>query len=104
MRVPAFALAEIAFLASLTSVNSEVSQLAAQGLRCIAQAERHPNAPVNPRLTEEERSKRNPIYEQLGDPSVVIVGKPLYTDRQVLCIDAGQVVFRNRNVSENFCA
>ncbi|KAL4081516.1 hypothetical protein V8B97DRAFT_1923406 [Scleroderma yunnanense] len=75
MRVPAFALAEITFLVSLTSVNSEVSQLAAQGLRSIAQAERHPNAPINTGLTEEERSKRNPIYEQLGDPSVVIVGR-----------------------------
>lgn len=57
-------------------MNSEVSQLAAQGLRLIAQAERHPDAPVNMGLTEEERSKRNPIYEQLGDPSVVVVGKP----------------------------
>ncbi|KAG6336483.1 hypothetical protein ID866_2597 [Astraeus odoratus] len=74
-RVPAFALAEIAFLVSLTSVNSEVSQIAAQALRTIAQAERHPQAPINLGLTEEERSKRNPIYEQLGDPSVVFVGR-----------------------------
>ncbi|KAI6152285.1 hypothetical protein BKA82DRAFT_4387651 [Pisolithus tinctorius] len=74
-RLPAFALTEIAFLVSLTSANSEVSQLAAQGLRSIAQAERHPKAPINTGLTEEERSKRNPIYEQLGDPSVVIVGR-----------------------------
>ncbi|KAF9226729.1 hypothetical protein BS17DRAFT_500836 [Gyrodon lividus] len=74
-RVPAFALSEISFLVSLTSVNSDVSQLAAQGLRLIAQAERHPDAPANMGLTEEEKSKRNPIYEQLGDPSVVIVGR-----------------------------
>ncbi|KAF9238786.1 hypothetical protein BU15DRAFT_88233 [Melanogaster broomeanus] len=74
-RVPAFALSEISFLVSLTSVNSGVSQLAAQGLRLIAQAERHPDAPVNTGLAEEERSKRNPIYEQLGDPSVVVVGR-----------------------------
>lgn len=73
-RVPAFAMAEIAFLVSLTSVSSDVSQLAAQGLRLIAQAERQPGAPVNHGLTEEERSKRNPIYEQLGDPRIVIVG------------------------------
>jgi hypothetical protein len=73
-RVPAFAMCEIAFLVSLTSVSSDVSQLAAQGLRLIAQAERQPGAPVNHGLTEEERSKRNPIYEQLGDPSVIIVG------------------------------
>ncbi|KAG1752509.1 uncharacterized protein EDB91DRAFT_1102988 [Suillus paluster] len=74
-RVPAFAMSEIAFLVSLTSVNSDVSQLAAQGLRLIAQAERQSEAPVNHGLTEEERSKRNPIYEQLGDPSVIIVGR-----------------------------
>ncbi|KAG2156346.1 hypothetical protein DEU56DRAFT_231415 [Suillus clintonianus] len=74
-RVPAFAMSEIAFLVSLTSVSSDVSQLAAQGLRLIAQAERQPGAPVNDGLTEEERSKRNPIYEQLGDPSVIIVGR-----------------------------
>ncbi|KAI6130277.1 hypothetical protein EDD16DRAFT_1541379 [Pisolithus croceorrhizus] len=74
-RLPAFALTEIAFLVSLTSANSEVSQLAAQGLRSIAQAERHPKAPINTGLTEEERSKRNPIYEQLGDPGVVIVAR-----------------------------
>ncbi|KAG0709913.1 hypothetical protein DFH29DRAFT_1012634 [Suillus ampliporus] len=74
-RVPAFAISEIAFLVSLTSVSSDVSQLAAQGLRLIAQAERQPGAPVNHGLTEEERSKRNPIYEQLGDPSVIIVGR-----------------------------
>ncbi|KAH7887502.1 hypothetical protein F5I97DRAFT_2056906 [Phlebopus sp. FC_14] len=74
-RVSAFAMSEIAFIVSLTSANSDVSQLAAQGLRLIAQAERHPDAPVNPGLTEEEWSKRNPIYEQLGDPSVVIVGR-----------------------------
>jgi hypothetical protein len=60
-------------------VNSDVSQLAAQGLRLIAQAERHPDAPVNMGLTEEERSKRNPIYEQLGDPSVVIVGESTWS-------------------------
>lgn len=63
-------------------MNSEVSQLAAQGLRLIAQAERHPDAPVNMGLTDEERSKRNPIYEQLGDPSVVVVGE-LTDDRNV---------------------
>lgn len=69
-------------------MNSEVSQLAAQGLRLIAQAERHPDAPVNMGLTEEERSKRNPIYEQLGDPSVVVVGKS--SDRRIAPINMGK--------------
>jgi len=89
---------EIAFLVSLTSVSSDVSQLAAQGLRLIAQAERHPGAPVNHGLTEEERSKRNPIYEQLGDPRVVIVGEHFssscFFSVQVLL----QVVCESRNV------
>ncbi|KAH7931340.1 hypothetical protein BV22DRAFT_1124264 [Leucogyrophana mollusca] len=74
-RAPAFAMAEIAFLVSLTSVNSEVSQFAAQGLRLIAQADRQLGTPIKDDLTEEDRSKRNPVYEQLGDPSVIIVGR-----------------------------
>ncbi|KAH0828799.1 hypothetical protein J3R83DRAFT_3247 [Lanmaoa asiatica] len=74
-RVPAFALSEISFLVLLSSLNSEVSQLAAQGLRLIAQAECHPDALVNMGLTGEEWSKRNLIYEQLGDPGVVVVGR-----------------------------
>ncbi|EIW76207.1 hypothetical protein CONPUDRAFT_64047 [Coniophora puteana RWD-64-598 SS2] len=73
-RVYAFAMAEIAFLVSLTSASSDVTQLAAQGLRMIAQAERQPGAPVNNGFTEEDRSRRLPIYEQLGDPHIVIVG------------------------------
>ncbi|KAG1726780.1 hypothetical protein EDD22DRAFT_1017900 [Suillus occidentalis] len=40
--VPAFAMCEIAFLVSLASASSDVSQLAAQGFRLIAQAERQP--------------------------------------------------------------
>lgn len=74
-RVPAFALAEIAFLVSLTSANSNVSNLAAKGLRLLSYAERQPEAPVNYTVSDEDRSKRNPIYEQLGDPKVLIVGK-----------------------------
>lgn len=73
-RVPAFALAEIAFLVSLTSADKGVSQLAAQGLRCIAQAECQ-GGPVNSGVPEEERSKRHAVYEQLGDPNVVVVGE-----------------------------
>jgi hypothetical protein len=73
-RVPAFALAEIGFLIYLTSADSQVSHLAAKGLRLLSHAERQPDAPVNMTVTDEDRSKRNPIYEQLGDPKVMIVG------------------------------
>jgi hypothetical protein len=73
-RIPAFALAQIAFLICLTSADNHVSQTAAQCLRLIAHAERQPGAPVNPYISDEELSKRNPIYEQLGDPNVTIIG------------------------------
>ncbi|KAG5638079.1 hypothetical protein H0H81_001929 [Sphagnurus paluster] len=74
-RVPAFVLAEIAFLVALTSADSNVSQLAAKGLRFLANAERQRGAPVNQAISDEDRSKRNPIYEQLGDPKVMVVGR-----------------------------
>jgi len=73
-RIPAFALAEVAFLVELTSADNDISHLAAKGLRLLAYAERQPNAPVNTSVTEEDRSKRNPIYEQLGDPKITIAG------------------------------
>ncbi|EMD40361.1 hypothetical protein CERSUDRAFT_148314 [Gelatoporia subvermispora B] len=80
-RVPAFALAEIAFLVALTSADSTVSLTAAHCLRLIAQAERMPNAPISSTLSEEERVKRYPIYEQLGDPKVTVVGRVGYQKR-----------------------
>lgn len=74
-RVPAFAMSEIAFMISLTSSDTAVCQAAAQGLRALAQAQRVPGAPVNPGVSEEDRSKRNPVFEQLGDPKVAVVGE-----------------------------
>ncbi len=74
VRIPAFALAEISFLVALTSVDNDISHLAAKGLRLISHAERQPNAPVNTTITEEDRSTRNPIYEQLGDPRITVAG------------------------------
>jgi hypothetical protein len=73
-RVPAFSLVEIAFLVSLTSADSNVSHLAAKGLRLLSLAERQADAPMNATVTDDDRSKRNLIYEQLGDPKVMIVG------------------------------
>jgi hypothetical protein len=84
-RVPALVLAEIGFLVSLTSADSHVSHLAAQGLRLLSHAERQPGAPVNKTATDEDRSKRNPIYEQLGDPKVMIVGVYTVWDACVEC-------------------
>ncbi|KAF8883153.1 hypothetical protein CPB84DRAFT_1817082 [Gymnopilus junonius] len=74
-RVPAMALAEVSFLVALTSVDNEISQLAARGLRMLAHAERWPGAPVNTTISEEDRAKRNPIYEQLGDPRITVAGR-----------------------------
>ena len=59
----------------LVSSDIVVSPLAARGLRYVALAETMPNAYVNPNIPEEERTKRYPIYEQLGDSKVVTIGR-----------------------------
>lgn len=74
-RLAAFMLAEVSFLVALTSSDNGISTLAAKGLRVISHAERIPYAPVNPYISDEDKSKRNPIYEQLGDPRAKVVGK-----------------------------
>lgn len=74
-RIPAMALAELAFLVSLTSADNTVSIMAAKGLRAIAMVERGPGAPYNHDLPEDERIKRYPVYDQLGDPKVMAVGE-----------------------------
>ncbi|KAG6854445.1 hypothetical protein C0991_006524 [Blastosporella zonata] len=74
-RVSAFALAEIAFFVALTSADSNVSALAGKGLRFLARAEYQPGAPVNPTLSDDARSARNLTYEQLGDPTVIVIGR-----------------------------
>ena len=48
--------------------------LAGKGLRMLSHAERHDEAPVNPTVTDGDRSKRNPVYEQMGDPRVTVIG------------------------------
>src|SRR5258707_13038524 len=68
-------LSEVSFLVALTSSDNNISELAAQGLRLISHAERLPGSPVNPYISDEDKSKRNPIYEQLGDPNVTVAGK-----------------------------
>jgi hypothetical protein len=72
-RIHAFALAEIAFVVSLTSADSGVSQAAAKGLRILAQTDSLTREKVSPG-SDNDRESRNSIYEQLGDPNVVVVG------------------------------
>ena len=71
-RLAAFMLAEVSFLVALASLDNAISQAAAKGLRLISYAERMPGAPVNPYINDDDKSKRNPIYEQLGDPGAPI--------------------------------
>uniref|UniRef100_A0A0W0FVQ0 Ras-GAP domain-containing protein n=1 Tax=Moniliophthora roreri TaxID=221103 RepID=A0A0W0FVQ0_MONRR len=74
-RIPALLLTEVSLLVSLPSADSGVSHLAAQGLRILAFAERQPDAPENPLASQDELSKRYPVYERLGDPKVMVVGR-----------------------------
>ena len=74
-RTSAFVLTEIAFLVSLPSADNVISQSSAKGLRMICRAELQPDAPPNPTITDEDRAQRNPIYDQLGDPRVAVVGR-----------------------------
>jgi hypothetical protein len=73
-RVPAFVMAEIAFIVTLTSSNSGISQMAAKGLRTIATLQRQPDAPQIDFIQPEDYAKRARVYEQLGDPKVTVVG------------------------------
>lgn len=77
-RTSAFVLTEIAFLVSLPSADNTISQSAAKGLRMICRAELQRDAPPNPTITDEDRAQRNPIYEQLGDPRVAVVGRFIF--------------------------
>lgn len=74
-RIYAFAMAEIAFLVSLCSADGVVSLTACNCLRLMAEAERQPDAPQPSEANEDEVLKRHPIYEQLGDPKVSMIGE-----------------------------
>lgn len=61
-------------MVTLTSADRVVSATAAQCLRLIAGAERQKGgAPAN-LISEEEKAKRYPVYEQLGDSRSLILG------------------------------
>ena len=61
----------------MTSQDTSVATFAARGLREMAVAE---CIPLSNRQIEEsdEAAKRYPVYEQLGDPSFVVVGEIQY--------------------------
>lgn len=50
--------------------------MAAKGLRMLSHAERQPFS-ENLAVTDDDRSKRHPIYEQLGDPRIPVAGELL---------------------------
>lgn len=77
----AFTILEIACLVSLTSLNINVSLTAAHCLRLIAEVERFPGVPLNERMSEEERTKRYPIYDQIGDPKIPVLGRMAHQKR-----------------------
>lgn len=74
-RASVFALTEIAFLVCLCSADGVVSLTACNCLRLLTQVERNPDAPPYAEGNEEEAMKRHPVYEQLGDPKVSMIGK-----------------------------
>lgn len=72
-------LSEVSFLVALSSADNDISNASATGLRLISHAERQPDSPVNPYISDEDKSKRNPIYEQLGDPRATVAGEFIQT-------------------------
>ncbi|KAF9527976.1 hypothetical protein CPB83DRAFT_363170 [Crepidotus variabilis] len=80
-RLPAFLLSEVSFLVALSSSRNDISQLAARGLRMISLAERMADAPVAHYISDDDRSKRNLIYEQLGDPRITVSGRLAHQKR-----------------------
>ncbi|CAL1700085.1 unnamed protein product [Somion occarium] len=80
-RIPAFLIAEISFLVSLTSADRNVSAIACQCLRLLAVAERQPNAPCNTPFNDDERLKRYPMYDQLGADQKSVLGRVAHQKR-----------------------
>lgn len=75
-RFPAFHVAEIALLVSLTSASSKVAVAAAQCLRVLASAERlHTRVDKGAERTETvEAGIARSLYDQLGDPQMLVLG------------------------------
>ena len=85
-RVPAFAIAEIACMVTLTSAERQTSAMAATCLRLIAGAERQKGGAPQHLTSEEEKARRYPVFEQLGDPKSFVLGAPpCRTSRACVC-------------------
>ncbi|PSR92202.1 hypothetical protein PHLCEN_2v4732 [Hermanssonia centrifuga] len=74
-RAPAFAIAEIALLVTLTSADRVVSATASHCLRLIAAAERQKGGAPTHLISDEEKGKRYPVYEQLGNAKALVLGR-----------------------------
>ncbi|KAL1727572.1 hypothetical protein EV714DRAFT_253754 [Schizophyllum commune] len=75
-RIPGLILTEVAFLVCLASADNNASNMAARGLRLLAHLQRDPEyASASCTAQEEENSKRELVYDQLGDPKITIVGR-----------------------------
>ena len=77
-RLPSMVVAELALLVTLTSADSAISTLSAKALREMAIAESSPNTrrdETEDSAEAEEAAKRFPVYDQLGDPTVLTVGE-----------------------------
>ncbi|KIK64870.1 hypothetical protein GYMLUDRAFT_83217 [Collybiopsis luxurians FD-317 M1] len=80
-RIAPMVLAEIALLVSLSSADIDVSRTAARGLRLVAHIENQSKAPINPTVKEEDKSKRYSVYDRLGDPKFLVVGRVAHQKR-----------------------
>ena len=88
---------------TLTSADRIVSATASTCLRLIAIAERQKGSTPMHLLSEEEKSKRYPVYEQLGAPKALVLGKALSIE---ICLESdwdGKVALLIRSVSANSC-
>jgi neurofibromin 1 len=67
-------LVELSLLVTIASEDNNVSQMAARSLRYLAFLESAPGAEAAPVADDDLVSKRHLVYEQMGDPRVLIVG------------------------------
>ncbi|KAJ7821199.1 hypothetical protein B0H14DRAFT_2831907 [Mycena olivaceomarginata] len=68
-------LVELSLLVTIASEDNNVSQMAARSLRYLAFLESAPGAEAAPVADDDLVSKRHLVYEQMGDPRVLIVGR-----------------------------
>ena len=86
-------------MVTLTSAERMASATAAQCLRLIAGAERQKgNAPPH-LISEEEKARRYPVYEQLGDSKALVLGRfrTLYLTHLVALMLFAKAVWRTRS-------